>query len=484
MELSLNNTVFKATKWSSVTEIIAKLLVPISTMILARLLSPNMFGVIAIISMIIAFAELFTDAGFQKYIIQNEFNTKEDLYASMNVAFITNLVLSVILWGMIIAFRDLIANLFGYPALGPAIAISCICIPLGAFSSIQIGLFRRDFDFKSLFKIRLASLLVPIMITIPLALIYKNYWALIIGTISLKLVNAIYSAHKSRWSPKIQFNIILLRKMFSFSSWTILESISIWLSNYLGIFIVLRNFDSYYLGLYQTSLTLVVQVLSMVSIAVTPVLFSTLARLQNDDAEFKKMLLSFQSIVALFVIPLGFGLFSFRKFITLILLGEQWSEASNFIGLLGLITSFVIIFSHLSSEVYRAKGKPKISLFLEILFLLFFVPSLVIAANYGFRVFYIVHSISQLTYIVFSSILMFRFFNISLIDMLKGTGVKIVVSVLMCLISMVLSQVSTAFLWNIISIAICILFYFGSLLCVNRERDLLFKLINILKKLF
>ena len=272
--------------------------------------------------------------------------------------------------------------------------------------------------------------------------------------------------------------------MLSFSSWTILESISIWLSSYLGIIIVLRNFDSYYLGLYQTSVTLVIQVLSIVSIAVTPVLFTTLSRLQNEDDEFKKMLFSFQSVVALIVIPLGFGLFSFRKFITLILLGEQWNEAANFIGLLGLITAFVIVFSHLSSEVYRSKGKPKISLFLQIIFLLFFVPSLTIAASYGFRALYIVHSITQLTYIVVSSILMFRFFNVSLMDMLRGTAVKIIVAALMCLLSLALAQVSTAFLWNIISITICILFYFGVLFCIKRERDLLCRLKAIIEKSF
>jgi PST family polysaccharide transporter len=222
----------------------------------------------------------------------------------------------------------------------------------------------------------------------------------------------------------------------------------------------------------------------MVSIAVTPVLFSALSRLQNYDSEFKKMLLSFQSIVALIVIPMGFGLFSFRKFITFIILGDQWDEAANFIGLLGLITSFVIVFSHLSSEVYRAKGKPNVSLVLQILFLLFFVPSIIIAANYGFKVLYVTHSISQLIMIVVSSILMDRFFNISLFDMLRGTAVKIIVAGLMFLLSLVLAQTATSILWNIISIAICILFYFGVLFCIKSERDLLFRLKIIIHKAF
>jgi len=484
MSSSLNIKIFQATKWSSITEIIAKLFSPISTMILARLLTPDMFGVIATITMVIAFAEIFTDAGFQKYLIQHEFKTKEDLFESTNVAFLTNLFLSFVLWSIIIIFRDSIANIFGNNKLGIAIAIACVCIPLGAFSSIQMALYKRDFDFKTLFTIRLVSLVVPLFITIPFAIVFKNYWALIIGTITLKLVNAIYSTLKSKWKPKLQYSIKLLKQMLSFTFWTILESISIWLSSYIGIVIVSLKLNDYYLGLYQTSMTLVVQILSIVTMAVTPVLFSTLSRLQREESEFNRMFLSFQSVVALIVLPLGVGLFSYRKFITFIFLGGQWDEAAGFIGLFGLFIAFTIVYSHLCSEVFRAKGRPKLSLLLQFAFLLFFIPSIAIAVNYGFKVLYIIHSISQLIMIIGSSVLMSWFFNISLFDMLKGTAVKIIVAGLMFILSLVLAQVSTSFLWNLLSIATCILFYFGVLLCIKSERDSLFKVKSLFEKVF
>jgi len=148
MTQGFNSKVFQATKWSSITEIIAKVLSPITTMILARLLVPEMFGIMATITIVISFAELFTDAGFQKYIIQKEFKSKEDLIESTNVAFLTNLFLSILLWGVIIVFRDSLSDLFGKNKLGTAISIACVSLPLGAFSSIQMALFTRDLDFK------------------------------------------------------------------------------------------------------------------------------------------------------------------------------------------------------------------------------------------------------------------------------------------------------------------------------------------------
>ena len=74
----LNSKIVKATKWSTITEIVAKLITPITSMVLARLLTPEAFGVVATLTMVITFAEIFTDAGFQKYLIQHEFRDKKD----------------------------------------------------------------------------------------------------------------------------------------------------------------------------------------------------------------------------------------------------------------------------------------------------------------------------------------------------------------------------------------------------------------------
>ena len=77
-EPNLNKKIVNATKWSAIAEVMGKLVAPISSMVLARLLTPEAFGVVATLSMIIAFVEMFTDAGFQKYIIQQPFADKDE----------------------------------------------------------------------------------------------------------------------------------------------------------------------------------------------------------------------------------------------------------------------------------------------------------------------------------------------------------------------------------------------------------------------
>lgn len=362
----LNSKVVRATKWSSVAELASKLVSPISTMVLARILAPEAFGVLVTVTMVISFAEVLTDAGFQKYIVQHKFDTEESLFKSTTVAFWTNLTISLVIWLAIIIFREPLAELVGNAGYGSVIAVASICIPLAAFSSIQMAMYRRLFDFKTLFYARMIGVLVPLAVTIPLAYILKSFWALVFGMIALNCANAIFLTIKSRWKPTFFFDLSLLHAMLSFSIWSMMEAISIWLTMYIDIFFIGRMLDGYYLGLYRTSMNTVGQIVGLITASTTPVLFSALSKLQDDKTEFESLFLRFQKLVGYLVIPLGFGIFVFRGLITDILLGPKWSEAAFFMGLWGLTGSITIVLSHYSSEIYRSLGRPKISFWVQV----------------------------------------------------------------------------------------------------------------------
>ena len=374
MEKDLSKKMGQATKWSGLTEIIAKLISPITNAVLARLLVPEMFGVIATLTIVISFAEIFTDAGFQKYIVQHQFKDDEDIEISTNVAFWTNLTLSVIIWGVISYFAAPITNLVGSPGCELAITVMGLQIPLIAFSSIQIARYRRDFDFKSLFISRMATTMVPLVVTIPVAVYTKSYWALIAGTLSREVLNAVILTVRSKWKPKLIYSFIKLKEMISFSLWTVVENVLIWMTNYLGAFIVSVSLNSYYLGLYKTSISTVNSITMLITSATSPVLFSALSRCQNDEAMFRNVFYKFQRMVALLVLPLGVGLFVYRELATKILLGNRWIETADFLGMWAITSSICILFSNYNSEVFRSKGKPGLSALTQILHIIVLVP--------------------------------------------------------------------------------------------------------------
>ena len=478
---NLNSKVISATKWSALAEIIAKLVSPITSMILARLLTPEAFGVVATLTIVITFAELFTDAGFQKYLVQHSFKDEAERDESTNVAFWSNLILSCLIWAVIILFKNPIAELIGSPGLGNVLAIACVSIPLAAFSSIQSALYRRDLDFKTLFKVRFIGLLIPLVVTIPLALVFRNYWALVLGTIASNLVNAILLTVFSKWKPRLYYSWNRFKEMFTFTSWSLIEAIALWATGYVDVFIVAKLLNQYYLGLYSTSISLVGQIMGLITTATTPILFSSLSKLQDSPGEFKTLFLKFQKMVSLLVIPLGVGIYLFRDFVTDILLGSQWSEASIFVGLWGASSALTIVLAHYCGEVYRSLGKPRISVIVQISHLIVLWPVVLISARYGFLILAIARSAVRIELIIVNIIALWMLVRFSPIELIRNILPSFIASLLMAGVYLIL-PFDYSIGGYIIRIVICILIYFIVVFSFKNERLILINIIKSIKK--
>lgn len=472
----LNNKIISATKWSTITEVMAKLVAPISSMVLARLLTPEAFGVVATLNMVIAFAEIFTDAGFQRYLIQHEFIDEKDKDESTNVAFWSNLIMSFILWGVIALFNEPLAELVGSPGLGNVLVISCVSIPLAAFSSIQMALFKRSFDFKTLFWRRLAIILVPLCVTIPLAVLLRSYWALVIGTIVTNAVNALLLTVKSNWKPRLYYSFAKLKEMFSFCSWSILDSVLVWATGYVDIFFIGKVLNAHYLGIYKTSISTVGQFTSLITASVLPVIMPSLSRLQNDLPEMRSLLLKFQKYTSVLLLPLGVGIFMFQDLITSVMLGNQWADAAPFIGLWGLMEVTTVIFSRFCSPVYPALGKPKISVFVQILHLMVLVPAVIISVQYGFRALYITRSLVRIELVLVNLVFVYILIKQSPWQMFVNIWPEILSCGVMAIVAFVLLKVSDSMILSFIWVAVCSIIYFAVLYLFPADRRIIISL--------
>lgn len=451
-----------ATKWSGLTEIISKIISPLTSMLLARLLSPEAFGVVATITMITSFADMFTDAGFQKYIIQSEFIDTKELDENTNVAFWSNLGIALFFLIIIINFSEEIARLVGNKGLGDVVSIAAFSIPLTSFSSIQIARYRRDFHFKILFYIRIIGAILPVIITVPLAFYFRNYWALIIGNIVGKLVIGIILNIKSEWKPKFYYNFKVLKRMFGYSWWILLETISIWLTSYIGTFIIGNYLSSYYLGVYKISMVTVDQLTAIIVASTSAPLFSALSKLKNEHKKFEEIYYKYMEAVGFIIIPMGVGIYMYRSLITNVLLGAQWWEATGFIGLLGLTDSVCLIFGTYNSGVYNAKGQPKFSFLVQILHLIILIPVLYIAAQYGFKTLYVARCFVRFQLVIVHYIIIKVYFNISPIEILVRIKPIIYCTTFMGILILFLKRISLSPLWEFFSIFLCIICYFGS----------------------
>ena len=479
---NLNKTIINATKWSVVAEIAAKLISPIINMILARLLLPEAFGAVATITMVISFAEIFSDAGFQKYVVQHEFTDERDFDESVNVAFWSNFAISVVIVVIICIFQHPLAELVGSPELNTGMVAASLSIIFVAFSSVQAAVYRRKFNFKALFYIRIIISLIPLIITIPLAIVFRNYWALVIGGLSKDLVNAIILTIKSDWKPRFFYSFRRLCEMLSFSLWTFFETVTIWLTSNIGVFIVGKGLSDYYLGLYKTSMTTVNSYMAIVVSSVTPVLFSALSRCQKDEEKFKETFHGFQKSVAIFLLPMGIGIFIFRDFVVTLLLGNNWMEASGFIGLWGLMNAISIILGSLYSDIYRSKGQPRVSLLLQLAYLFILTPALSLSIQYDFETIYMVRSLIIIPYIITTMLVARCAFGISIITTLKNIFPQTVSALVMGLVGLTLKNKYIGLAWQIVCIGVCMIVYFSVIMLFPSMRKMIFEL-DFLKKI-
>lgn len=457
----MNPKITAAGRWSALTEIAAKLVTPVTAMILARLLAPEAFGVVATVTMVVSFVEMFADAGFQKYLVQHEFSDNQHRDESTNVAFWTNLTISLFIWFVIVIIREPLAVMVGNPGLGRVIAIACVQLPITAFSSIQMALYRRDFNYKTLFLVRIVGIFIPFLVTIPLAILDFGYWSLIIGTICGNLTNAIILTVKSQWTPRLFYSLRILKEMISFSIWSLVEAISIWFTGWIDIFIIGSVLTPYYLGLYRTSLAMVGGILGIITASTTPILFAALSRLQNDKNAFEAMFFNAQKVVAYFVLPMGLGIYLYSDLATQILLGDQWKEASPIIGIWALTSVLMIVFGNYSSEVYRAKGRPRLSFLAQMLHLIILVPTCIISLKYGFWVLIYARAFIRLQFVLVHLVIMKIAIKFPVGKMFSNVGKPMLYSIIMCGFSLILKQIFSGLMWDLISIGLCIILYFG-----------------------
>lgn len=469
MDRELQRRVAGAARWSVAAEVAAKLVSLGVGMLLARLVAPEAYGVLATAMMVTSFADLFTDAGFQKYLIQHEFADDGARSDAASVAFWTNLLFSLLLWAVICLLRDPIAALAGSPGYGAVVAVACAQLPFTAFTSIGMALLRRALDFKRLFFLRMAQSAVPLLVTVPLALLGLSHWALVLGTLAGHVVTAGVLLLRAPWRPRRFFRLCVLKNMLSFSLWTMLEAVSIWACAWFDIFLIGNAFSEYFLGLYKNSVNSAGALLALVTTPVYTVLFSGLSRLQEDAAGFERMFYTTLQSLAFLVFPMGVGLFLYRGLATDVLLGSQWVEAVPIVGLWALSSALMAVISAPCSEVLRARGLPRLSLLAQIISFAASAAVCVLAVPHGFFAVVCACVAMRFSLPAVQWLLLCLHCGFRISDLLKTLWKPALCTVLMAALSLLLQRIGDGALWSWCSIGLCALFYAGLLLLVARD---------------
>jgi O-antigen/teichoic acid export membrane protein len=322
------------------------------SVILARLLTPQEFGVAAAAMIVMVVAWQLTDLGTAAVIIQRDV-VDEALVSSV---FWFNLAFGASLSALAFVGAQPIADALGQPHAAPAIRVLAAVSVIGAIGNMHHALLRRTMQFGRLATITIANAAVNSLVGIGLALMGAGVWALVIGTLSGVAVSSAAAWWFERWRPTAVFSVSRLREVARFS-------IQFFWSNTLGsVFdqldkvIISRMLGGAPLGTYAVAQRTVLSPVQALSGAVSTVTFSAFSRGQDDPERLRAGATRASGVVALVALPTMIGLAVLAEPAVLVVYGDQWEAAIPVIQVLAPVAALNAVTS-VTSSVMLGMGR-------------------------------------------------------------------------------------------------------------------------------
>ncbi len=360
---TLKAKVIRGSFWVLMLRVFQRVLTLIRTIVLARILSPNDFGLFGVALLALSALETFSQTGFHHALIQK----KHDIIPYLNTAWTVQLARGVLLAVLLYTASPFIAGFFNEPkavALLKALGLSII---LQDSRNIGVVFFQKELEFRKQFIFMFSGTLADFCVAVAAAIILKNSWALVFGLITGNLVRMIVSYIVHPYRPCLCIDLKQCKELFGFGRWVLGSNILTFLITH-GDDIFLGKFlGTTTLGLYQMAYRLSNLPATEITHVISQVTYPAFSKLQDNVQGLKNAYLKIQQNIAYLAVPLSFVLIVLAPDFASIFLGERWLPmvpAMQLLTLWGLIRSLGNV-----TELARAVGKPKIGTFVSVIHL-------------------------------------------------------------------------------------------------------------------
>ncbi len=342
-----------------------------STLILARLLVPDDFGVVAMAMSFVAVVEVLGDLGFDIVLIKKQ-DAGPVLYDS---AWTAKVGLGIIFAVILIFGRETAAAFYSEPRLMAMMPVFALATFVQGFENIGITNFRKELRFDKEFKFLLAKRLIGTAVTITLAVLYQSYWALVLGILSARCIGVVLSYVMHEYRPR--FRTAGLPELFGFIKWLFLTKLTNFVNWRLADFVVGKTAGAESLGAYRIAFEIAMLPTAYVIGPVNTALFPAYAHKAENRDELRSAFMQAMSVIILVALPAGLGLAAVANLAIVVTLGPNWLMAGRLLQALAIFGTSVAILSNIG-PVLVAIGKPKLESLLTALFMVILIPVLIV----------------------------------------------------------------------------------------------------------
>ncbi|QIU96292.1 lipopolysaccharide biosynthesis protein [Bacteroides faecium] len=309
--------------WTALDKYSGQIIGIVISMILARLLTPYDYGVVATASVLLGFLSIFTSAGIGPAIIQRNDLSQDDL----NNIFTFSIILGLVIGSVSFGSSWVIADFYGTPLLTPVIQILSVGLFFGTINMVPAALMSKNKRFKEMATRSLAFQVLFGVIGIISAFLGAGVYALVCPQIFASLCTFLYNNHFYPVRISSRFHVEPIKRIISFSSFVFLSEFTNYFARNLDKLIIGKTISANALGYYEKSYRLMQMPLNNVSSVIYPVLQPIMTSLQNDMKEMSTKYAKIVSIIASVGFPIAVILYFTGQEIMVVMFGEVWLPA-------------------------------------------------------------------------------------------------------------------------------------------------------------
>ena len=455
----LETKVASGIAWSFSEKILTMVIQMVVSIIVARELMPEDFGVMAIMTFFTSVALAIIDSGFSQALIRKESPSDSDY----RTVLCFNLVMSVVLYGVLTAVAYPVAKLYDAPVICDIAPILFLILPINALCVVQTVMFTREFRFALLSKIVFSASLISGIVAVVMAVTGWGIWALVAQRLLMMGIKALAFWVIRRWRTDAPLAVASLREMAPFSLRLLATDLIASIYNNVAQLFIGKLHNTSMLGYYSQAQKLKdLPVISTVQ-AVQGVTFPALAQIKDDDVKFSAGYLRIMEMLAFVLFPLMLGMVAVADDMFLLLLGEKWMPTVPYFEILALSGLFYPL-GIVSYNVLKSRSDGAVIVRLEILKRV--IQTLILCVTIPLGVKSVAWGITSMALVEFlmNSVVAMRYMSCDLLSLLRHIAPSITLAVAMFILlhlAMPLCASLHVALRLLLSIVVAVVFYLG-----------------------
>ena len=344
----------------------------ISVLILARLLVPADFGLVAMGTVILGALEAMTGFGFEMALIKRRARDRP----RWDSAWTLNAGIGVVNAALIVMLAPAAVAFYGEPRVTNVMLVLAVSALVGGLRNIGMVEFEQELHFRPIVTLALIRRTASFVVTLTLAWWYGTYWSLLAGMLTGQVVDVLLSYAMSPYRPR--FGLTAWRDLFAFSKWLLVNNLLGYASQRAGDAIVGQRAGATALGFYSISFELANLPTSEMVRPVMRAVFPGYALMSDDRARLAGGFLNVFSLVLLFALPAAAGIALLAEPLVAVLLGPRWSEATPLIQVLAVYGGIRAAQANTGS-IYLALDRPQLASAMTLLNIVFAFGAFAIA---------------------------------------------------------------------------------------------------------